>query len=302
MKVVDEQTRIAVGNPNEYGRLKTVVMCLATPYRSEGIRGIDAPLFRQILRNRFASYDYVRVRDQQLAFAGLLEHRGARVLWADKAPGHPIAQHYTRDVGFAIDDVFFVARPRRGARQAEIAGLRNLLKRFSKVAYLDSGTIEGGDMILDTGRVIVGLGEETNLLGVEALKWEMAQRGIEREVVVLRFAHRGVIHLDTKLNVVSRGVALVHRNAFTPESVRWIENNFDLVEVTDEEARSLAVNAFAISPHEVVVGISDERVAGELERRGLTATPIDYSEVNRLPGSFRCTTMPLAREDAAGDG
>ncbi len=50
-----------------------------------------------------------------------------------------------------------------------------------------------------------------------------------------------------------------------------------------------------ISPTEVVVAAKSDRIAGELQARGIEPIRVDYSEVTKIPGSFRCTTMPLAR-------
>lgn len=56
------------------------------------------------------------------------------------------------------------------------------------------------------------------------------------------------------------------------------------------------VNTFTISPTVVVIAAKSKRIARELEARGIDPVRIDYSEVARIPGSFRCSTMPLVRE------
>jgi N-dimethylarginine dimethylaminohydrolase len=70
------------------------------------------------------------------------------------------------------------------------------------------------------------------------------------------------------------------------------------VGVTDRELRELRVNALAIAPGTVLVEKDSRRIADILTTRGIDVLPLDYSEINKLPGSFRCTTCPLRRDAA----
>lgn len=294
---VGEQVQVRASS--EHGRLRSVVMCLAVPMELSWrhIQVLDPPTLRQMRHNRWRTYDADLVRAQQRAFIDVLKAHDVEVHLVTAARG-AFSQHYTRDIGFVVDDAFVVARPRREARQYEIAALRPLLQRMSHVAYLDAGSIEGGDVLLDDGVVIVGLGEETSPVGVDALRHRLEDLGIEREVRPIRFSHRGIIHLDTKFNIVGPEIALVEPTAFERESLAWLAQRYDLVAVTPAEARALHVNTFSIDPATVVMPAGSDRVAAEVERRGITPVLLDYSEVGRLPGSFRCTTLPLRRDDA----
>jgi N-dimethylarginine dimethylaminohydrolase len=292
--VITDQIRVHVDS--EYGELRDVVMCLAQPMQLTWgyLRALDVATLHQLRTNRWRPYDHRVVWRQQETVIGVLEEHGATVHVVEGTSGD-IGQHYTRDIGFAIDDTFFVARPRRLGRQRELVDLRPLVGRLSRVRHLDWGTIEGGDVMLHDRHVLVGLGEETHPAGVEALTYQLRQAGSERQVVTLRFAHRGVIHLDTKLNIVGPGVAVVYPPAFTAQSMRWIERHFDLIVATRDETRSVAINTFSLGPRTVLMAEGSERLAGQVELRGLKPVLVDYSEVTKLPGSLRCTTLPLAR-------
>ena len=117
-------------------------MCSANPISTYDLRlgGIDVALFYQLWHNKFAFYDYKRVRQQQKAFIEVMKANGVEVLLANPVPYCDV-QHYTRDIGFAIDETLFCANPRRYYRQRELEGLQNLLPRFSKVVRLESGAI-----------------------------------------------------------------------------------------------------------------------------------------------------------------
>lgn len=288
---------IDICNPSEYARLKTVVMRFAEPFTADFSDTTDFPesVQRQLEHNHFEVFDHTVVRKQQQGFIDVMRERGIEVLLADRVPGC-LAGHYTRDIGFAVDDTFIVGRPHSPGRQQELVGLRPIVEQMSKVAYLDAGTIEGGDVMLHDGCVLVGLGEETSPLGIDALRYRLGRLGIDREVVPVSFARGGVIHLDTLFNIVAPGVALIHRPAFTPESLAWFDARFDLVEVTEQEARRVYANTFSLAPDAVALAATADRIAEELERRGIEPVPIDYSEVTKVPGSLRCSTLPLVRE------
>ncbi len=291
-------TEIKINVPSETATLKTVVMCLANPVNVASIfrhSGIDLPLIYQLWHNKFNPFfNYSKVRFQQQVFIDILRANGVQVLLADQVSGCG-TQHYTRDIGFAIDDVFFVANPRRYYRKRELDGIKNLLSRFSKASSIDDGVIEGGDVIVDEKYVIIGLGEETSKSGIKCLKKKMNELNIDREIITLEFSHRGVIHLDTKFNIPAKGVGFIHPKSFDSKSLKWLESRFDLIEATDKEMKNTEINTFSISPRKVVMQKQSIRLAKLLQARGVEVVFIDYSEVLKLPGSFRCTTLPLER-------
>src|SRR5438132_1456665 len=110
----------------------------------------------------------------------------------DVAPGHPSpdhclvsgcparggnltapsrsAPHYPRDIAFVIDDVLFAARLNSAHRLPEADALTDPTTPIPEPALLAAGTIEGGDVMLHDGCVLVGLSEETSPDGANALQ------------------------------------------------------------------------------------------------------------------------------------
>ncbi|MEW1569791.1 arginine deiminase family protein, partial [Streptomyces sp. NPDC093509] len=222
---------------------------------------------------------------------------GPRRLQVHPRPDHrgrPV-QHYPRDIAFVIDHVLVMARLNSANRLPEADALAPLLTGAPHVAHLDEGTIEGGDVALHTGTVLVGLGEETSLAGVGALQRALAHHGVDREVRPVCFTVDGIVHLDDHFTIVAPGTALIHRGVFPPAELRWFEEHFDLVDVTEAEARAVQVNVLAIAPGTVIVAAGSDRIATQLASRGLEVLTVEYREVTRIPGSLRCTTLPLTR-------
>ena len=289
---------IHVNVRSETDTLKTVVMCWANPFpiNLDMVTSIfDASVWQQLRHNSWGYYRYKRVREQQQRLVQVFRDYGVSVLFLDNIAGIG-TQHYTRDIAFCIDDAFFVARMGTRYRASEQRALVGLLPRLSKAVYLEHGRIEGGDVMLYEDKVLVGLGEATDMEGVEALRRKLAELGSPREVVAIPFAHRGVIHLDTKLNIVGNRVALFARKSFPHDTVRWLERHFDLIEATDAETRGIEIDTVALGGDRVIVQEKSERLAKLIQQKGMTPIPVDYSEVTRLPGAFRCTTLPVERD------
>ena len=282
----------------EYDPLQSVVLCMANPFDRDPtllFADADEAMEHQAAKNRARPYDVDKVHVEQRAFIGCLVSRGIEVHLADPI-GECVSQHYPRDIGFVIDDLFVLARPRRAYRQRELAGLSGILPRISRVVTLDAGSIEGGDVFVHGDEVIVGFGEETDVAGVDALRRALAAAGNNRKVVTLNLAERGASHTDTKFNIIGPALAIANPRALQPESLRRIEQRFEIIPATDEETLNLEINTLTIGDKTLVMSAQSTRLVEAVVKHGLYPILIDYSEVNALPGSFRCTTLPLRRE------
>lgn len=280
---------------SEYGTLQ----CVAMRYAGDSTRDLDGPdvhpvLARQQATSTWTQYSPPTVRAQQDALIHLLRSRGTEVLLLDEAPGCS-AQHYPRDIGFVIDHLLVMARLNSSHRRPEAVALAQLAADAPNVAHLTAGTIEGGDVLLRSDSVLVGLSEETSLAGAEALQAALTSHGIAREVRPVTFSVSGIVHLDDHFTIVAPDTALIHRTVFPSAQLRWFEAHFDLIDVSDEEALAVQVNVLAIAPRTVIVAAGSDRVGAQLAARGIEVLTVDYSEVTRIPGSLRCTTLPLVR-------
>ncbi|WP_431040807.1 dimethylarginine dimethylaminohydrolase family protein [Streptomyces sp. P1-3] len=294
---------IEISVTSDIGRLRDVVVgpfkafTLEDLIREGEVDGGDGD--EQLLTEMLARYsleapDPTIAAKQHAQLIAVLEEHDVTVRWAD--PVDCSIQMYTRDMGFAIDDVFFLARPATPTRQREQSGLLSLQSRMSKVRALDAGFIEGGDVLVTPSEVLVGLGDSTDEEGVEALRRAMAAAGLSREVVPMRFSHRGVVHLDVHFTLASPEVGLVNPAAFDAESLDHLKNRFKLITVTPGEVRALAINTVALGPDRLLIQTGLERLEAELSRHGITPVPVNFSEITRFPGGLHCATLPLVRE------
>jgi len=297
----DDSTTIDVNVSSDVAELKEVVVGPVKAFDWDSLLAESDPddddlesAVELVNHNRVEIPDPKIAAREHEAFVQLMRDRGIIVHFVDPLSDVAI-QLYPRDMAFTVDEHLFLARSRNPVRRREMRELDGLLPRISSVVELDAGVIEGGDVIVTQTDVLVGLGEETNLEAIAALRRAFDKVGIDREVVTLEFTHRGVVHLDTKFTMVGKGVGFVHREAFTPESLDRLDNRFDLIDVTEEETRDLQVNTLALDPQTVVIRENGDRLATALSDRGITPVPVDFYEIARFPGAFRCATLPLRR-------
>lgn len=258
------------------------------------LRHPDLASLRYVRSNTVAVPDHTIARAQHARLVEVLVDAGVRVRTLDDLDDVAI-QLYPRDLAFAVDDTLFLARSRDPIRRKEQRALDRLLPEVSKVERLGGGLIEGGDVIVTDDVVLVGLSEATNLTGVSALREGFARAGVDREIVPIEFSGRGVVHLDTKFTLVGPGLGYVHSPSLTPYSRALLAERFELIEADDDEARALMVNTVALSPERIVIDARARRLSAALRAHGVEAVPVDFSEVTKFPGGFRCATLPLRR-------
>ena len=108
------------------------------------------------------------------------------------------------------------------------------------------------------------------------------------------------LHLDCCFQPVSKNKAVICKEAFANK----IELNFlisyfgekNIFEVTLEEMSKLYCNFFSISENTVITDKKFERLINWFYDIGLNVEKLDFSEISKLGGLFRCCTLPLIRE------
>lgn len=235
-------------------------------------------------------WDKPKLLDQQKAFFDLLTKYDVHLHVVEET--QPCFwQMYTRDTGFVINDTFFYCAERKlpernGEAENVLSSLAPIVE--NNVVEITKGTIEGGDVLVHEGMAFVGRSARTQQPAIEQLSQHV-------EVVPLELG-TGVMHLDTRMTILSNSTVLIYTPAFTQQDLKMLSQRFKLIEVTQAEVINLGTNVFVIDPKTIVAHAGHGRVIGELRAAGFKVEAIDYSEPIAIAGSFRCTTMPLVRQ------
>ena len=261
---------------------------------------VDPEIINETQRQYYFGPDSPTPEDvtrQLNAFIDVLVARGIDVRQPHPLPYLP-DQMMTRDIGVVIGDTFVVTTMAAQSRRHEWRGYAHLFEHFPEHVKVLFGpedlVIEGGDVVVDRGKVFVGIGQRTTLAGAA---WLM-QLVPDFEIVPINLSGlddgEDVLHLDCSFLPVGDGHALIY-----PDGMRDIpatlRESYDLIEVTREEQQMLGTNVLSLAPDCVVSREDSPRINSEMRARGIDVIELPYSEPPKTGGSFRCCTLQLHR-------
>lgn len=223
-------------------------------------------------------------------------------------------QIYARDIGFVIDDFFFVSNI-LPLRENEIIGLNTILKKIdkTKIVRLPSDShIEGGDVILDNEYVFIGyynktdyknqITARTNYKAVKFIENFFPSKKIKAFELKksINNPKNNALHLDCCFQPVGKSLAVVCKNGFINKSdYDWIINKYgknNILNINSEEMSLMMCNFFSIAPNKVISDSRFKKVNNWLANKGIETIEIDLREISKQGGLFRCTTLPLIRK------
>mgnify|MGYP001196294789 CR=1 FL=1 len=286
---------------SEYDTLKRVILGTGVGMKAEPTEIINETTRKTTMTGRYPSG--IDTETELRAVETTLTEAGVDVLRPDVLTDAPLVSDQTcpRDLGFMIEDLFFVARSKFGSRNAEMPGIERIIAHLPAENVVQTPPdhhLEGGDVVLAPGLVYVGLGQRSNLKAIEWLAATLAARGIERDVVLVRHE---ALHLDCCWNVIGPDVAL-----WCPEvapSMRTISGDayypsYQYLRLTRAEQAALAANVLCVMPG-CIIGRADpacDRIQSALKIDfNYRVISLTFDCVPSLGGSFRCATLPLCR-------
>lgn len=284
---------------NETDALKTVIIG-----RYEGYRADEAyvEVVNESQKKGLPDEDALQPEFDQ--FRQVLEGRGVEVLVPDYVGPFVYDQLTPRDIGITIGRKFVIANMAKRSRRYEVAGILQYINQLTGpespilIPSDRNMLLEGGDIIVQDGRIFVGISQRTNGQGFEFLENHFS-RDFEVVPVYCRSLEEGedVLHLDCTFNPVGQGHALIYPNGFReiPASIR---EHFEWIEVSHQEQEMLSVNVLSLDEKTVIARDNPkcERVNREMEKAGIEVIRLPFDGAPRTGGSFRCCSLPLVRE------
>jgi N-dimethylarginine dimethylaminohydrolase len=227
-------------------------------------------------------------------------------------------QTFARDVIFVVGDNVIELQPGTPLRRADYLGMRHLLAErlrgsgahWFQMPAVDITTtdgskesrelLEGGDLLVLGKTVLAGRSLNpavgSSALGVAWLASVLAPQGYVVEEVPLG---REYLHLDVVLSIPREGLAIACRDAFVNGLPRALDG-WDIIEVSADEARFMAVNGLPINSEHYVLPTSEQadgaHIKEELEARGITVHSVPFGNHMEDGGAVRCATHPLVRD------
>lgn len=269
----------------EYGKLSNVIVC---PPR---YMQIDAIINETQKHYKDDNLDIDKASQQHERFIEVLKENGVEV--QQFSPEPPLyEQVFTRDIGFCIGANMFVSSMKNRVRKEEETILEEYLnKQGISFSTLPETSIEGGDILVNGNKVWIGLSDRTSDNSVDALRKKLPSY----QLIPLAL-QQDILHLDCAFNILSPEWAVVYPQAFSKEDFREISRNYKLIEVDTDEQFTLGTNVLSIGNSKIISMPVNKKVNGKMRTAGFEVLEVEFSEIIKSGGSFRCCTLPFLRE------
>ena len=270
---------------SEYGSLKKVFLC--EPQYME-IKEVINDVQKQYINDNI---DRSLAISQHQNFEEALRNAGVEVIKLQPSKDHP-EQVFTRDIGFTLGNHLFISKMANPIRQGEEEVLAKWMKEHD-ISYkkLSNHSIEGGDVIVDGNRVFIGLSHRTSMSAIETLQNELP----DFQIIPIPFNPK-YLHLDCVFNILSSKDALIYPDAFDANTVDYLSSMYHLIEVNESEQFSMGTNVLSIGQKRVFSLPINRDVNDQMRKHGYEVIEVDFSEIIKSGGSFRCCSMPIIRQ------
>jgi len=227
---------------------------------------------------------------QHAEFERNLKEHGVEVIKLPSSEKFP-EQVFTRDIGFTVGDDIFVAEMASDIRKGEEDVLEEWLED-EDISYLTTtNRVEGGDVIVDRVKVYVGMSSRTSNEAIQKLKVDIPHH----EIIKVPFNEK-YLHLDCVFNILSPEVCLIFPEALDNKTVEMLSKSYKLIEVSKEEQFTMGTNVLSIGQGKVFSLPQNKSVNAAMRSHGFEVIEVDFSEIIKSGGSFRCCSMPLNRK------
>lgn len=269
----------------EYDTLRRVVLCEPKYMAIEDVINDVQKKYKD------ENIDRSKAMAQHQAFEKKLREHNVEIIKLPSSERYP-EQVFTRDIGFTVGDRLFLADMASDIRKGEEAALQNWLLKENIPFRVSESRVEGGDVIVDRNRVFIGISSRTSEEAVSQLEQSLP----DHEVIRVPFNEK-YLHLDCVFNVLSPETGLYFPQAFDDETRQKLESLYDLIEVNESEQFTMGTNVLSIGEGQLFSLPQNPEVNTAMRKKGFDVIEVDFSEIIKSGGSFRCCSMPVVRKD-----
>jgi dimethylargininase len=222
------------------------------------------------------------VRREHAAYVAALRTAGLAVDVLPRLEQFPDSV-FVEDPALVFPDGAILLRPGAPTRLGEREEMRSVLKRhFSRVLELeDDEYADGGDILVTSEIVFIGMSARTNRTGAEALIAKLAQLGRKARIAE---TPKPILHFKTAVSLLSEDTVLAMR----PMAESGIFAGFKIIVVpTGEDA---AANALRVNDT-IFTGDRFPRTIDLLAKGGFAVEPMPVTEIGKLDAGLSCMSL-----------
>jgi|TARA_B110000093_G_scaffold156700_1_gene174527 N-dimethylarginine dimethylaminohydrolase len=296
---------------NEIGMLKTVVLGIAddfggAPKESECY---DPKSKEHVKKGTFPIES--DLCDELKQFHNILIKYNVEVLRPKSI--EKLNQIFARDIAFVIADKIIISNTIED-RKREVNGINHILESLNSDSILklsENSRIEGGDVIVHNDYVFIGHSNEEDFKKYKVSRTNShAVNNIRdlfssKKVVAFELnksdinAKENALHLDCCFQPIGKNMAIIYEGGFKNNNdIVFLNNLFgkeNLINISKDEMYNMHSNIFSISDNVIVSEKSFDRLNSILRKKGFIVEMINFSQIAKMEGLLRCSTLPLNR-------
>lgn len=200
---------------------------------------------------------------------------------------------YTANGGLVKGNKVVISKFRHPERRLE----EPYFKRWFEDAEFEVFTLDGdfsfegaGDALFAGEKLFCGCGFRSD---PEAHKEVQKLLGVQ-QIVLCNLVDPYFYHIDTCFCPLNENEALIHKEAFAPESFDRMSQEIKLHVVPEEDAKRFVCNAVVLDK-EIVLPSRCEKTYEMLEGLGFKTHPVEMSEFMKGGGASKCLNLRLDR-------
>ena len=220
-------------------------------------------------------------RSEHAGYIAALERAGLAVKTLPPLEAYPDSV-FVEDVALCLPQGAILLRPGTASRAGEVDEIRAALAgRFSRLAAVDEGSVDGGDILLTDAGALVGLSARTDRAGFDALDRLLRDFGGHAKAVE---TPDGVLHFKTDCALLDAETILATHRLRDAKCF----GDFRVLEVPAGE--DAAANAVRVNGY-VLIAAGFPRTAELLEQSGYAVQPVPVSQAALLDGGLSCMSL-----------
>jgi dimethylargininase len=220
-----------------------------------------------------------RVLAEHRAYVAALEAAGIAVETLPALDEHPDSV-FVEDPAFVLCGGAILLRPGAPSRFAEPATLAPALNRhFTHIAEVDEGFIDGGDILVLPGEILIGLSARTDERGARRFRGLVGELGRSARIVE---TPPGLLHLKTGCALIDEAT-LIAAPALAPLFAAYEV----LATPADETA---AANLIRVNDR-VLMAAGFPKTAALLAQRGLDVVETPAAEIAKIDAGLSCMSL-----------
>jgi dimethylargininase len=216
---------------------------------------------------------------QHTAYEQALEGAGFAIVRLPELADDPDAV-FVEDTALILGEHAVITRPGVASRANETDSTADGLRRHFEVHLLQSGHLDGGDVLRIEKRLYVGTSTRTDGAGIASLADLVRPLGYE----VFAAQAGACLHLRTGATFAGDGVLLYNAAAIDPAQFAGVEP------LPVDEAEPVAANCLRAGER-IILPAGNPRTAEMLRGRGFSVVEVDVSELQKAEAGVTCMSL-----------